>query len=96
LEKTSKGLRSGPLRRTVHQGDPRTGTLHKRKTTLQTVRWRSEHRPRPSVDRPASGVDRPVGEEPEKPESDGFGKMNYKRPRGPSGVQDRTIHDCGT
>jgi hypothetical protein len=48
------------------------------------------------VDRPASGVDRPVGEEPEKPESDGFGKMNYKRPRGPSGVQDRTIHDCGT
>jgi hypothetical protein len=26
----------------------------------------------------------------------GFGKMNYKHPRGPSGVHDRTIRDCGT
>jgi hypothetical protein len=32
----------------------------------------------------------------EKPEGDGFGKMNYKRPRGLSGVHNRTVHDCGT
>jgi hypothetical protein len=35
-------------------------------------------------------------EEPEKPEGDGFGKMNYKRPCGPSGVHDRTIRDYRT
>jgi hypothetical protein len=35
-------------------------------------------------------------EEPEKLEGDGFGKMNYKRPRGLSGVHDRTVHDCRT
>jgi hypothetical protein len=33
-------------------------------------------------------------EEPEKPEGDGFDKMNYKRLRGPSGVHIRTIRDC--
>jgi hypothetical protein len=42
-----------------------------------------------------SGLRRgPFGrEEPEKPEVDGFGKMNYKRPRGPFGVHDRTVRD---
>jgi hypothetical protein len=35
-------------------------------------------------------------EEPEKPKGDGFGKMNYKRPRGPSGVHDWTVNDCHT
>jgi hypothetical protein len=44
---------------------------------LRTVRWKSKHRPRPRADRPASGADRPVGEEPKNPEGDGFGKMNY-------------------
>jgi hypothetical protein len=27
----------------------------------------NKHRPRPSADRPASGADRPVGEEPKNP-----------------------------
>jgi hypothetical protein len=35
-------------------------------------------------------------EEPEKPEGDGFGKMNYKRPRGPFGVHDWTVRDYRT
>jgi hypothetical protein len=35
-------------------------------------------------------------EEPEKLKGDRFGKINYKRPRGPSGVHDRTIRDCRT
>jgi hypothetical protein len=77
-----------------HQGDPRTGTLRKHKTTLRTVRWRSEHCPRPSADRLASGADRPIGEKPEKPKGNEFGKMNYKRSHGPFGVHDRTIRDC--
>jgi hypothetical protein len=59
--------------RPQHQGEHQTGTLQKHKLTLWTVRWKSEHRPRPSADRPASGVDRPVVEKPEKPEGDGFG-----------------------
>ena len=78
-----------------HQSEPRTGTLQNHKLTLWIVRLKSEHRPRPSADRPASGADRPVVIKPEKPEGDGFGKMNYKRPRGPSGVHDRTVRDCG-
>jgi hypothetical protein len=60
-----------------HQGEPRTGTLQKHKLTLRIVRRRSEHRPRPSADRPASGVDHPVVEKPENPEGDGFGKMYF-------------------
>jgi hypothetical protein len=85
-KKTPKHGPSGPLRRTVralaadrprHQDDPRTGTLQKHKFTLWTIRWRSEHRPRPSVDRPASGTDRPVGEKLEKPKGDEFGKMYF-------------------
>ena len=28
-----------------------------------------------------------------KPEGDGFGEMNYRGPRGPSGVHDRTVRD---
>jgi hypothetical protein len=30
-----------------------------------------------SADRSASGADRPVGEKPENPEGDGFGKMHF-------------------
>jgi hypothetical protein len=60
-----------------HQGEPQTGTLQKHKLTLWTIRWRSEHHPRPSTARPASGVDRPVVEEPEKPERDEFSKMHF-------------------
>jgi hypothetical protein len=60
-----------------HQGEPRTGTLQKHKLTLRTVRRRSEHRPRPSLDRPASSEDRPVVVKPEKPEGDGFGKIHF-------------------
>jgi hypothetical protein len=33
-------------------------------------------------------------EELEKPEGAGFSKMSFKRPRGPSGVHDRTVRDC--
>jgi hypothetical protein len=60
-----------------HQGELRTGTLQKQKLTLRTLRRRSEHRPRPSTDRPALGADCPVVEKPEKPEGDGFGKMHF-------------------
>jgi hypothetical protein len=45
--------------------------MQKHKSTLRTVRWKSKHRPRPSVDRPASSVDRPVGEEPKNPKVTG-------------------------
>jgi hypothetical protein len=38
---------------------------------------RSEHRPRPSVDHPVSGADRPVVENPEKAEGAGFDKMHF-------------------
>jgi hypothetical protein len=54
-----------------HQGDPQTRTLQKHKSTLWTVRRRSEHRPRPSTDRPASGADRPVGENQKNPKVTG-------------------------
>jgi hypothetical protein len=54
-----------------HESEPQTGTLHKRESTLWTVRWKSKHRSRPSADRPASGVDRPVGEEPKNPKVTG-------------------------
>jgi hypothetical protein len=59
-----------------HRSEPRTGTLQKHTLTLQIVRWRSEHRLRPSADHPASSADRPVVEKPENPEGDGFGKMH--------------------
>jgi hypothetical protein len=68
-----------------HQGDPRTGTLQKHKFTLWTIRWRSEHRPRPSADRPTSGADRPVGEKQENPKVTGLVKCIFSvladRPR---------------
>ena len=54
-----------------HQSEPRTGTLHKRKSTLRTVRQKRKHHPRPGADRPASGADRPVGEEPKNPKVTG-------------------------
>jgi hypothetical protein len=41
-----------------------------------------------------SGADRPIVENPEKPEGDGFSKMHFWRPRGPSGLHDRTVRDC--
>jgi hypothetical protein len=59
--------------------------------TLRTVRRRREHGPGPSSDRLSLGADRPLVEKPEKPEGDGFGKMHFWRPRGPSMVHDRTI-----
>jgi hypothetical protein len=45
--------------------------MQKHKSTLRTVRWKSKHRLRPSADRPASGADRPVGEEPKNPKVTG-------------------------
>jgi hypothetical protein len=51
--------------------------MQKHVSLLRTVRWKSKHRPRPRADRPGSGADRPVGEEPKNPEGDGFGQMNY-------------------
>jgi hypothetical protein len=45
------------------------------------------------MDHPPSGADRPVGEKLEKHEGDWFSKMYFLRPRGPSGVHDRTVHD---
>jgi hypothetical protein len=60
-----------------HQSEPQTGTLQKHDLTLWTVRRRSEHSPRPSTDRSASGADRPAVEKTEKPEGDGFDKMHF-------------------
>jgi hypothetical protein len=51
--------------------------MQKPMSTLQTVRRESKDRLRPRADRPSSGADRPVGEQPKKLEGDGFGKMNY-------------------
>jgi hypothetical protein len=70
---------SGPLQWTVCDTRVSLEQEHCKKTsfTLRTVRRRSEHRPRPSEDRLASGVDRPVVEKPEKPEGDRFGKMHF-------------------
>jgi hypothetical protein len=45
--------------------------MQKPNSTLRTVRMESKHRPRPRADRPASGVDRSVGEEPKKPKVTG-------------------------
>jgi hypothetical protein len=59
-----------------HEGEPRTRTLQKCKSTLRTVRWNNEHRPRPSVDRLALGAEHPVVVKPKKPEGDGFGKIH--------------------
>jgi hypothetical protein len=63
--------------RPQHQGDPWTGTLQKHKSTLRTVQRRSEHRPRPSADHPASGADRPVGENQKNPKVTGSVKCNF-------------------
>jgi hypothetical protein len=62
----------GPLRQTVRDTRVSLGQEHckKHKLTLRTVRWRSKHRPRPNADRL-------VGEKPENPEGDGFGKMYF-------------------
>jgi hypothetical protein len=60
-----------------HQGDPWTGTLQKHKSTVQTVRWRSEHRPRPSADRPALGADRSVDENQKNPKVTGSVKCIF-------------------
>jgi hypothetical protein len=60
-----------------HQSEPQTGTLHKCKITLRTVRWRSEHRQRPSADHPASGADRPVGENQKNPKVTGSVKCIF-------------------
>jgi hypothetical protein len=45
--------------------------------TLQTVRRRREHRPGPSSDCPASGVDSPLVEKLENPKGDRFGKIYF-------------------
>jgi hypothetical protein len=49
------------------------------KTTLllQTVRRKREHRPGSSSDYPVSGTDRPLVENLEKPEGDGFSKIQF-------------------
>jgi hypothetical protein len=72
--RTVRALAADRLR---HQGEPRTGTLQKHKLTLRTIRYKSEHRPRPSADRPASGADRPVVVKLEKPEGDGFRIIHF-------------------
>jgi hypothetical protein len=80
LEKHQCTDRPGPCggpSATLGYGEPQTGTLQKHKLTLQTVRWRSEHHPRPSMDRAASGADHPIVEKPENPEGDGFNKIHF-------------------
>jgi hypothetical protein len=60
-----------PLKQSVRNTRVSSGrNTAKHKLTLWTVRWRSEHRLRPSADRP-------VVEKPEKPEGDGFGKNAF-------------------
>jgi hypothetical protein len=54
-----------------HQDDPRTEPMQKSKSTLQTIQRKNKQRPRPRADRPASGADRPVGEEPKNPKVTG-------------------------
>jgi hypothetical protein len=73
----ARTIRALAADRPLHQDDPRTEPMQKSKSTLWTVWRKSKDRPRPRADRPASGADHPVGEEPNKPEGDGFGKMNY-------------------
>ena len=51
--------------------------MQKHKSTLRTVRWKSKHRPRPSADRPASGADRPVGENQKNPKVTGSVKCIF-------------------
>jgi hypothetical protein len=59
----------GGLSATPEWPSDRTNAKHM--SLLRTVRWKSKHRPRPRADRPASGADRPVGEEPKNPKVTG-------------------------
>jgi hypothetical protein len=59
--------------RPQHQGDPRTETLQKLRLHYGLSEAPSETKRGPFGLR----RDRPVSEEPEKPEGDGFGKMNF-------------------
>jgi hypothetical protein len=60
--------------RPQHQDDPRTEPMQKFKSTLWTVRRKSKDCLRSRADRPASGADRPVGEEPKNPKVTGSEK----------------------
>jgi hypothetical protein len=57
-----------------HLNNPQIEPMQKHMSLLRTVRWKSKHRPRPCVDRPGSGADRPVGEEPKNPKVTGSAK----------------------
>jgi hypothetical protein len=69
FEKTGQArtVRAFAADRPRHLNDPRTKPMQKHMSLLWTVRWKSKHRPRPRVDRPGAGADRPVGEEPKNP-----------------------------
>jgi hypothetical protein len=63
----ARTVRAFAADRPGHLNDPRTEPMQNHMSLLRTVRWKSKHRPRPRADRPASGADRPVGEEPKNP-----------------------------
>jgi hypothetical protein len=68
------------------------------KTQVYTTDRPMEKRAPSETKRGPSGLRRgPSGRwRTRKPKGDVSGKMNFKRPRGPSGVHDRTVRDCGT
>jgi hypothetical protein len=87
--KSPKRGPSGPLRRTARNTRVSLGQnqCKKHKSTLQTIRWKSKHRPRPSADCPASGADHPVGEEPKNPKVTGSVKWIIASSRTVRGVR---------
>jgi hypothetical protein len=70
----ARTARSLAADRPQHQDDPRTEPMQKSKSALRTVRRKSKDRPWPRADCPASGADRPVGEEPKNPKVTGSEK----------------------
>jgi hypothetical protein len=58
-------VRALPADRLLHLGEPRIGTMQNSQFYYEIVRRREEHRPGPSSDHPASGMDRsPIGNQP--------------------------------
>jgi hypothetical protein len=86
--KTPKRGSSGPLRRTARDtkwpSDRNTPKTQVYTTDRPMEKWAPSETKRGPSGR----------EEPEKREGAGFGKMNFKRPRGPSRVHNRTVRDC--
>jgi hypothetical protein len=70
----ARTVRTFAADRPRHLKDPQIEPMQKHMFLLRTVRWKSKHRLRPRADRPGSGADRPVGEEPKNPKVTGSTK----------------------